>query len=121
MSESIHGHDVMEMMIAAKQSFTKESLEQTIVEKFGKELLNRQQRKKPWLKKFGNGLQYDYFLRAGYTAIRFSTYSEEPASVQEVIDRFRGSRINVSKCLKKINTDPFLPRPKTYDYTYMVI
>ncbi len=37
MSESIHGHDVMEMMIAAKQSFTKESLEQAIVEKFGKD------------------------------------------------------------------------------------
>lgn len=91
------------------------------VEKFGKELLNRQQRKKPWIKKFGNGLQYDIFRRAGYTAIRFSTYSEEPATVQEVIDRFRGTRINVSKCLKKINTGPFLPPPKTYDYTYMVI
>lgn len=35
MAESIHGHEVMEMMIAAKQPFTKESLEQAIGEKFG--------------------------------------------------------------------------------------
>jgi probable metal-binding protein len=37
MSESIHGHEVMEMMIASKQSFTKESLERAIISKFGKD------------------------------------------------------------------------------------
>ena len=35
MSESVHGHEVMEMMISSKKQFTKESLEQAIAEKFG--------------------------------------------------------------------------------------
>ncbi len=35
--ESIHGHEVMEMMISSKESFTKESLEEAIINKFGKD------------------------------------------------------------------------------------
>ena len=35
MSKSVHGHEVMEMMITSKESFTKESLESAIGAKFG--------------------------------------------------------------------------------------
>ena len=35
MSESIHGHEVMEMMVASGKTYTRESLEVEIVEKFG--------------------------------------------------------------------------------------
>ena len=35
MSESIHGHEVMEMMVASGKSYTKASLEHEIIEKFG--------------------------------------------------------------------------------------
>ena len=37
MAESIHGHDVMELMLTLKDSFTKESLEHVLQEKFGKD------------------------------------------------------------------------------------
>ncbi len=37
MAESIHGHDVMSMMIELKQTFTKESLKEAIDKKFGEE------------------------------------------------------------------------------------
>jgi len=37
MSESIHGHDVMAMMVASGKNYTKESLEVEIIEKFGAE------------------------------------------------------------------------------------
>ncbi len=33
--ESIHGHEVMQMMIDSSESFTKESLETAIISKFG--------------------------------------------------------------------------------------
>ncbi len=35
MSKQIHGHEVMEMMVASKKSYTKESLEQDIDKEFG--------------------------------------------------------------------------------------
>ena len=35
MGEPIHGHEVMKMMIASNKSYTKESLEQDVVEHFG--------------------------------------------------------------------------------------
>lgn len=35
MSESIHGHEVLEMILQAKQPFTRDSLEKAILEKFG--------------------------------------------------------------------------------------
>ena len=35
MSESIHGHEVMRMMLESKQKFTKKSLEKAIIDKFG--------------------------------------------------------------------------------------
>ena len=35
MSNSIHGHEVMQMMIDSGKSYTKESLEQEMIEKFG--------------------------------------------------------------------------------------
>ena len=37
MAESIHGHDVMRMMVEANRAFTKEQLEIAIREKFGAE------------------------------------------------------------------------------------
>lgn len=37
MTEKIHGHEVMEMMIASNSSYTKESLCETILEKFGED------------------------------------------------------------------------------------
>lgn len=37
MSEQIHGHVVMEMMLKKDQSFTRETLYEAIVEEFGKE------------------------------------------------------------------------------------
>jgi probable metal-binding protein len=37
MSESIHGHEVMQMMIASGKTYTKESLEAEIIQKFGPE------------------------------------------------------------------------------------
>lgn len=37
MKQSIHGHEVLEMILAAKQPFTQESLEQAIHQTFGKE------------------------------------------------------------------------------------
>lgn len=37
MSEAIHGHAVMEMMIESGESYTKESLEKAIIDKFGEE------------------------------------------------------------------------------------
>ncbi|MCB9757854.1 MAG: YecH family protein [Candidatus Omnitrophica bacterium] len=36
MTESIHGHAVMELMLTLKESFTKESLRRLLHEKFGK-------------------------------------------------------------------------------------
>ena len=35
MSESIHGHEVIEMMVASGKSYTRESLDAEIIEKFG--------------------------------------------------------------------------------------
>jgi probable metal-binding protein len=37
MSEQIHGHAVMEMMLKKDQSFTRETLYEAIVEEFGEE------------------------------------------------------------------------------------
>lgn len=37
MSEKIHGHDVMQMMVESGSSYTKETLEKAILEKFGKD------------------------------------------------------------------------------------
>ncbi len=37
MSESIHGHDVMEMMVASEKTYSRETLELAINEKFGSE------------------------------------------------------------------------------------
>ena len=39
MSESIHGHEVMEMMITSGKSYTKKSLEDEITGKYGVEAL----------------------------------------------------------------------------------
>lgn len=35
MAEAVHGHDVMQMMIDSKKIYTKESLEDAILERFG--------------------------------------------------------------------------------------
>ena len=35
MSESVHGHEVMKMMVASGKNYTKGSLEHEIIEKFG--------------------------------------------------------------------------------------
>ncbi len=35
MSQNIHGHEVLEMILEAKKSFTKKSLEEAIIKKFG--------------------------------------------------------------------------------------
>ena len=35
MSESIHGHQVMQMMLGSEQGFTRESLKAAIAERFG--------------------------------------------------------------------------------------
>ncbi len=35
MSESIHGHEVMQMMVESDQSFSKKTLEEAIISKFG--------------------------------------------------------------------------------------
>lgn len=35
MSASIHGHDVMQMMIDAKTPFTRQTLKESIIKKFG--------------------------------------------------------------------------------------
>ncbi len=35
MAESIHGHEVMEMMMASEKGFTKSSLKKAIYQKFG--------------------------------------------------------------------------------------
>ena len=35
MSKNIHGHEVLEMILDAKQAFTKKSLEEAIIKKFG--------------------------------------------------------------------------------------
>ena len=35
MGESIHGHEVMKMMIASGKNYTKDSLEENIIERFG--------------------------------------------------------------------------------------
>ncbi len=37
MAESIHGHDVMELMLTLGKTFTKESLKDALHEKFGKD------------------------------------------------------------------------------------
>ena len=37
MSDSIHGHDVMQMMITSDKAYTKESLRADIVSKFGQD------------------------------------------------------------------------------------
>ena len=37
MSEQIHGHEIMEMMLATEQAFTRESLRQAVLDKFGEE------------------------------------------------------------------------------------
>lgn len=37
MAESIHGHDVMRMMVEAGRPFTEAQLEEAIVQRFGKE------------------------------------------------------------------------------------
>ena len=37
MPNQIHGHDVMQMMLASGKSYTKETLKKAIVEKFGEE------------------------------------------------------------------------------------
>ncbi len=37
MAESIHGHEVMELMLSSGKAFTKESLEKALHEKFGKD------------------------------------------------------------------------------------
>lgn len=38
MSESIHGHEVMQMMASAAKSYTKQSLKLEIFQKFGEEV-----------------------------------------------------------------------------------
>ena len=35
MTKQVHGHDVMEMMMASHQSYSKDSLKAAIIEKFG--------------------------------------------------------------------------------------
>ena len=35
MAETVHGHDVMQMMIDSNKTYTKESLEKAIIERFG--------------------------------------------------------------------------------------
>ncbi len=37
MAESVHGHEVMELMLSLGKTFTKESLENALHEKFGKD------------------------------------------------------------------------------------
>lgn len=37
MTDSIHGHEVIEMMMASGQDYTKESLEQAIIARFGEQ------------------------------------------------------------------------------------
>ena len=37
MPNQIHGHDVMQMMLASGKSYTKETLKKAIVEKFGED------------------------------------------------------------------------------------
>ena len=37
MNKTIHGHDVMQMMIDSDKTYTKESLEKIIIEKFGED------------------------------------------------------------------------------------
>ena len=37
MPEQIHGHEVMQMMIASDRSFTRETLRQAIIEDFGQD------------------------------------------------------------------------------------
>ncbi len=37
MADKIHGHDVMRMMLEEGDSYTKESLEKAIIDKFGEE------------------------------------------------------------------------------------
>ena len=35
MEQSVHGHEILEMMISSGKSYTKETLEKEIIEKFG--------------------------------------------------------------------------------------
>ena len=37
MADSIHGHEVMQMMVGSNKSYTRESLIQAIIEKFGED------------------------------------------------------------------------------------
>ncbi len=37
MGETIHGHEVMRMMVSSGDTYTKDSLEKAIIEKFGEE------------------------------------------------------------------------------------
>jgi len=79
------------------------------IEKLGRQFSKRPYWKKPWIKFDIKGHPYDNFLRIANLIMRSCAHSDEGGIVQDLIDRFRGTRLKVSKCLKKIDTDPFLP------------
>lgn len=80
------------------------------LEKLGRQFTKRPYRKKPLIKYDRNGKPYNYLIRVSKQILRSCAHSEQGGTVQDVIDRFRGTRVNVSSCMIKVDTDPFLPQ-----------
>lgn len=80
------------------------------LEKLGRQFTKRPYRKKPLIKYDRNGKPYNYLIRVSKQILRSCAHSEQGGTVQDVIDRFRGTRVNVPSCMIKIDTDPFLPQ-----------
>jgi len=81
-------------------------------EKLGRHFLRQPYAKKPWIVEYVKGRPFDKFRRTGWLIHRASALTEKPASVQEVLDFFRDSKFNPSKCINTIDTTSFLPPPK---------
>jgi len=82
------------------------------VEKLGRHFLHQPHAKKPVIVEYVKGRPFDKFRRTGSLILRASALTEKPASVQEVLDFFRDSKFNPSKCINTIDTTSFLPPPQ---------